>query len=74
MNKLLANNYKIPQIGYGVYKMPDAQETINNIIFAIKNGYRMIDTASRYGNESCVGQAIKQCGIAREELFITSKL
>ncbi len=74
MNKLLANNYEIPQIGYGVYKMPDTQETIDNIIFAIKSGYRMIDTASRYGNEACVGQAIKQCGIAREELFITSKL
>jgi diketogulonate reductase-like aldo/keto reductase len=54
--------------------MPDNLETTNNIVFAIKNGYRLIDTASRYGNETCVGEAIKKCGLNREELFITSKL
>jgi diketogulonate reductase-like aldo/keto reductase len=74
MDIKLNNGCKIPKIGYGVYKMPDNLETTNNIVFAIKNGYRLIDTASRYGNETCVGEAIKKCGLNREELFITSKL
>jgi diketogulonate reductase-like aldo/keto reductase len=70
----LSNGVLIPNIGYGVYKMPNDQSTVEDILFAIKTGYRMIDTASRYGNEESVGKAIKQCGLKREELFITSKL
>ncbi|GMO15431.1 MAG: aldo/keto reductase [Mycoplasmoidaceae bacterium] len=74
MDIKLNNKVKIPQIGYGVYKMLDNKTTVDSIVCAIKSGYRLIDTASRYQNESCVGEAIKKCGLKREEIFITSKL
>jgi diketogulonate reductase-like aldo/keto reductase len=70
----LNNGYSIPCIGYGTYKEEVSNETVEAIKNAIKNGYRMIDTASRYGNEKCVGEAIKGSKIKRKELFITSKL
>jgi len=64
----------IPKIGYGTYKMPNDDSSCNAIKMAIKIGYRLIDTASRYGNEKEVGNAIKESSISRNELFITSKL
>ena len=69
----LNNGQKIPQLGFGVYLIPP-EETEKCVLAAIKIGYRHFDTAHMYGNEKAVGAAIKKCGIARNELFITSKL
>ena len=69
----LNNSQKIPQIGFGVYLIPP-EETEKCVLEAIKIGYRHFDTAHMYGNEKEVGAAIKKSGIARNELFITSKL
>lgn len=70
----LNNGYKIPQIGFGTWRMKDQNECENAIINAIKSGYKHIDTAALYENEKFIGEAIKKSGISREELFITSKL
>lgn len=69
----LNNGVKMPQLGYGVYQTP-AEETERCVLAAIKNGYRSIDTAQAYGNEEGVGNAIANCGLPREELFITTKV
>ena len=69
----LSNGILMPQINYGVYQIP-ADETKNCVINAIKSGYRGIDTAQSYFNESEVGDAIVECGIPRNELFITTKV
>ena len=69
----LNNGVKMPQLGYGVYQTPP-EETEECVLTAIRNGYRSIDTAQAYGNEEGVGQAILQCGLPREELFITTKI
>lgn len=69
----LNNGVKMPQLGYGVYQTP-AEETERCVLEAIKNGYRIIDTAQAYGNEEGVGNAIEKCGLPREELFITTKI
>lgn len=71
---LLNNNYKIPNIGFGTFRTPSGEETEKSVIDAIKSGYRHIDCASAYGNEKSVGEAIRKSGVAREELFVTSKL
>ncbi|RIY31337.1 2,5-diketo-D-gluconic acid reductase [Psittacicella hinzii] len=73
-NIKLNNGVEMPLVGLGVYKMNDAKECERAIITAIEAGYRHIDTATLYGNEKAVGRAIKNCGIPREELFITTKL
>ncbi len=70
----LNNGVEIPALGFGVWQMEDLQECENAVIKAIETGYRMIDTASIYQNETAVGNAIKNSGTNREELFITSKL
>lgn len=64
----------MPILGFGVFQIPDAAECEKAVIDAIATGYRLIDTAASYLNEEAVGNAIKNCGIAREELFITTKL
>jgi diketogulonate reductase-like aldo/keto reductase len=69
----LSNGYKIPKIGLGTWQMPE-EEAYNATLSAIKCGYRQIDTASAYENESGVGRAISECGLKREELFITTKV
>ena len=69
----LNNGVKMPQIGYGVYQMPPV-ETERAVNDALSAGYRLIDTAAAYMNEEGVGAAIKKSGIAREELFVTTKL
>jgi 2,5-diketo-D-gluconate reductase A len=63
----------IPQIGLGTWPLDDA-EVAAAVVSAVERGYRHVDTAVRYGNESGVGQGVRDCGIAREELFITTKL
>jgi len=70
----LLNSNKIPYIGYGTYQSPSNQETIDNVVYALKCGYRLIDTASRYKNEKEVGEAINNSGIERKDIFLTTKL
>ncbi len=70
----LNNEVQIPKIGFGTWKIQDGEAVINAIKIAVKNGYRHIDTAAIYANEKGVGIGIKECGIDRKELFITSKL
>lgn len=69
----LSNGIAMPLLGFGVFQMSneEAEESVAN---AIQAGYRLIDTATSYGNEEAVGRAIKKSGVPREELFITSKL
>lgn len=70
----LSNNMKIPVIGFGTWQTPNDDTGVNAVLAALKAGYRHIDTAQGYGNEQAVGKAVKQSGIPREEIFITSKL
>ncbi|WP_087972438.1 aldo/keto reductase [Oceanobacillus rekensis] len=70
----LNNGVNMPGFGLGVYKVEDGKTVVNSVKTAIKNGYRSIDTASFYDNEEGVGQGIKESGIPREEIFITSKV
>ncbi|WP_294463844.1 aldo/keto reductase [uncultured Anaerofustis sp.] len=70
----LNNGYEIPCIGYGTFQTPDGESVVNGVKEAIKAGYRHIDTAWFYQNEKGVGQAIRESGVKREDLFITSKL
>jgi 2,5-diketo-D-gluconate reductase A len=72
-NVTLNDGNTIPQIGFGVFQVPE-EETYNAVIAALQAGYRSIDTAKAYGNEEGVGKAIADSGIAREELFVTTKL
>ncbi|MFI9386067.1 aldo/keto reductase [Kutzneria sp. NPDC052558] len=69
----LNNGVEIPQLGYGVFQVPD-EETTEAVTRALEAGYRSIDTAAAYGNERGVGEAIKASGLARDELFVTTKL
>lgn len=64
----------MPILGFGVFQVTDLAECERGVIDAIETGYRLIDTAESYMNEEAVGKAIKQSGVAREELFITTKL
>ena len=74
MNYVLLNNgIKMPIVGFGVYQIPK-ELTKDSVIDAIKVGYRHIDTAQGYKNEKEVGEAIKECGISRDKLFITTKI
>ncbi len=70
----LANGVKIPNIGYGTWRVPESQQCVDSVLTAIDCGYRHIDTAYFYKNEKSIGEAVRQSGIHREDLFITSKL
>lgn len=70
----LHNGVKMPWVGLGVFKVEDGEEVVHSVKAAIKNGYISIDTAAFYQNEEGVGQAIKESGVPREELFITTKV
>ena len=70
----LSNGVEIPCIGFGTWQTPDGDVCVSWVKAAIEAGYRHIDTAEMYGNEDSVGKAIKESGIDRKELFITSKL
>lgn len=75
MQKVLLNNgLEMPVLGFGVFQVTDPDECESSVYEAIRAGYRLIDTAASYGNEMEVGKAIKRSGVAREELFITTKL
>jgi|SRR4051794_17612040 2,5-diketo-D-gluconate reductase A len=69
----LNNGTEMPVVGFGVFQIPD-DETEEAVVAALEVGYRHLDTAASYGNEEAVGRAIKSSGIARDELFVTTKL
>lgn len=73
-NLVLNNGIEMPILGFGVFQIPDARECERAVKDAIETGYRLIDTAASYLNEAAVGNAIKNSGIPREDLFITTKL
>ncbi len=64
----------MPLLGFGVFQVTDPAECVRSVSDAINTGYRLIDTAAAYGNEESVGEAMKNCGVPREELFITTKV
>lgn len=72
--KTLSNGVEMPVLGLGVYKMTDPDETFQAISTALNIGYRHIDTASLYGNEEQVGEAIRNSSIPREDIFVTTKV
>jgi len=71
---VLNNGIKMPVIGLGTYKSEDGEQVVNEVKWALQAGYRLIDTAKIYRNEKGVGQALKESGIPREEIFVTTKL
>lgn len=70
----LANGVKMPYLGLGVWQSDQGEEVINAVKWALEAGYRHIDTAAAYKNEEGVGKAIKESGVARKDIFVTSKL
>lgn len=73
-NYTLANGVQIPAVGLGTWQTPDDETGYQAVLSALKLGYRHIDTAQGYRNEDIVGRAVRDSGISREEVFITSKL
>ncbi|MDR2382667.1 MAG: aldo/keto reductase [Prevotellaceae bacterium] len=71
---VLNNGIGIPCIGFGTWQTPDGKVAVDSVKYAIESGYRHIDTAAIYGNEKSVGQGIRESGIDRKELFVTTKL
>jgi 2,5-diketo-D-gluconate reductase A len=75
MKKILLNNgVEMPMLGFGVFQIADAEVCERSVYEALQTGYRLIDTAASYGNEEAVGRAIQRSGVARADLFITTKL
>lgn len=70
----LNNGIEIPILGFGVFQIADPAECERSVVDAIQVGYTHIDTAASYQNEEAVGKGIRQCGVAREKLFVTTKL
>ena len=70
----LNNGVRMPQLGFGVYQIPDAAECQRAVEDALSVGYRLLDTAASYGNEEAVGAAIRASGLPRDEVFVTTKL
>jgi diketogulonate reductase-like aldo/keto reductase len=71
---LLNNGVRMPWLGFGVFKMSDGQEVEQAVRYALETGYRSVDTAAAYGNERGVGKAIRESGIPREDIFLTTKV
>ena len=70
----LHNGVQIPNVGFGVFMIPDGENTYNSVTNCIKAGYRHIDTAYAYHNEKSVGKAVRESGLKREEIFVTTKV
>lgn len=70
----LYNGITIPKIGFGTWQVAEGEEAYNSVTYALKVGYRHIDTAHAYGNEASVGRAIADSGIDRKDIFVTTKL
>ena len=69
-NVILNNGVEMPILGFGVFQVTDLNECEKSVLHAIETGYRLIDTAGSYMNESAVGNAIKKSGVIRDDLFI----
>ena len=70
----LANGVSMPILGFGVFKVPNGEDTIQAVKHALKAGYRSIDTAAFYGNEEGVRIALEESGVPRRDVFITTKV
>ncbi|MCH4009433.1 aldo/keto reductase [Companilactobacillus sp.] len=70
----LNNGIEMPTLGFGVFQIPDFDECKKSVLEALNNGYRLIDTAAAYLNERAVGEAIKESGVDRKDIFVTTKL
>src|SRR5438477_7566298 len=71
--RALADGNEIPLLGLGVWQVPDGPQCVNAVRWALELGYRHLDTAQAYGNEASVGQGLRESGVPREEVFITTK-
>lgn len=71
--RVLADGNSIPVLGLGVWQIPDGPSCVNAVKWALELGYRHIDTAQAYGNEESVGRALKESGVPREDIFVTTK-
>lgn len=72
--RTLYNGVTIPMLGFGVFQIPDYDQAKAAVLAALGTGYRLIDTAQAYQNEKAVGDAIRESGVPREEIFLTTKL
>ena len=70
---VLADGNQMPMLGLGIWQVPNGTECVNAVRWALELGYRHIDTAQAYGNEESVGRALRESGVPREEVFITTK-
>lgn len=70
----LNNGTEMPRLGFGVFQITDEKECRESVLTALRAGYRLIDTAACYGNERAVGEAVRESGISRQEVFLTSKV
>src|SRR5215208_4979406 len=71
--RALVDGNEIPLLGFGVWQVPDGPECERAVAWALEAGYRHIDTAQAYGNEESVGRALRDSGVPRDEVFITTK-
>jgi 2,5-diketo-D-gluconate reductase A len=71
--RVLADGNEMPMLGLGVWQVPNGAECVNAVRWALELGYRHIDTAQAYGNEESVGRGLRESGVARDEVFITTK-
>ena len=69
----LADGAQLPLLGLGVWQMPNGRECVDAVRWALELGYRHIDTAQAYGNEESVGQGLRESGVPRDEVFVTTK-
>lgn len=74
MGHILSNGVTIPSVGLGTWRTPNGDTAVNAVKYALECGYRHIDTAQGYGNEESVGRAVRESGIARGDIFVTTKL
>jgi 2,5-diketo-D-gluconate reductase A len=72
-SRVLADGNEIPMLGLGVWQVPNGPECVDAVRWALELGYRHIDTAQAYGNEESVGEGLRQSGVSRDEVFITTK-
>src|SRR6201984_2218829 len=71
--RILADGTVMPLLGLGVWQVPDGPGCVHAVRAALELGYRHIDTAQAYGNESSVGRALRESGVARDDVFVTTK-
>lgn len=72
-SRVLADGTRLPLLGLGVWQVPDGPECVDAVRWALDAGYRHIDTAQAYGNEASVGRALRESGLDRDEVFLTTK-